>query len=595
MATSGRVNSGVANFTYFYFQWQLASQNIGGNYSTINWQWGVSKSGGSTATWYSNAIKSVSGYVNGGQVIGGNTWSNITVGGDVQLLNGSYNVYHNGDGTKNFGISSTGWLYGYGNYSNSGSWDLPTIPRHASLTALSMDSGGVAATDEGPMWLEFTNPAGTAVDAWIEAAPGNRIYTSASGIGSRYNFDFTGTLPTLLQQASPNSNTGTLRIGIHDSLGGDSWDYRDRSYTIANDSGQANPTFSTFTFADANSTTSTITGNNQVLIQGQSDLQVTVSSGNKATPNKNATMDHYTINIGGYSQNLAYSTSTVMKDVGAVSDVTGTRTISVTAVDSRGNSKLATASVNILPYAAPVVTSTAGRANGYDDALILTVAGNISPLTLSGTDKNSIHSATTASANKAEYRVATDGGSYGAWTDLATTQTATTGAINGNSTVIIAAAGSASSTHSFSIQVKITDKLGSTTQTIAVPVGTSIFRIGTDRKLYYNESELQPTAVNSTTSASSITPVLDYGQYNVTALAANLTINAITGTPSNGRKMLFCIRDAGTSKTLTWDSSYVGIGVSLPTATVANKWIYVGATYNATAGAWHVIGVNMQA
>ena len=90
MATSGRIESGTANYTKFYFQWQLTGQSISGNYSSINWQWGVAKSGGSTATWYSNAIKSVSGYINGGQAFGGATWSNITVSGDVQLLSGSW-------------------------------------------------------------------------------------------------------------------------------------------------------------------------------------------------------------------------------------------------------------------------------------------------------------------------------------------------------------------------------------------------------------------------------------------------------------------------------------------------------------------------
>lgn len=102
--------------------------------------------------------------------------------------------------------------------------------------------------------------------------------------------------------------------------------------------------------------------------------------------------------------------------------------------------------------------------------------------------------------------------------------------------------------------------------------------------------------VTSTTSASSLTPDISAAdQYCYTALAANLTINAPTGTPVDGDKLLFRILDNGTSRTLTWNATYTAIGVTLPTATTINKMTYVGCIYNAANTRWDVVAVTTQA
>jgi len=101
--------------------------------------------------------------------------------------------------------------------------------------------------------------------------------------------------------------------------------------------------------------------------------------------------------------------------------------------------------------------------------------------------------------------------------------------------------------------------------------------------------------VSSTASASSVTPTIaSYDQYCFTALAAGLTINAPTGTPVDGDKLLFRILDNGTSRTLTWNATYTAIGVTLPTATTASKTTYVGCVYNANNARWDVIAVTTQ-
>jgi len=102
--------------------------------------------------------------------------------------------------------------------------------------------------------------------------------------------------------------------------------------------------------------------------------------------------------------------------------------------------------------------------------------------------------------------------------------------------------------------------------------------------------------VTSAASASSLTPsVATADVYAYTALAAGLTINAPTGTPVDGDKLIFRILDNGTSQTLTWDATYTVIGVTLPTATTASKTTYVGCIYNANNTRWDVIAVTTQA
>jgi hypothetical protein len=98
--------------------------------------------------------------------------------------------------------------------------------------------------------------------------------------------------------------------------------------------------------------------------------------------------------------------------------------------------------------------------------------------------------------------------------------------------------------------------------------------------------------VTSTASSSSVTPdVSSVDIYAFTALATSLAIDAPVGTPVDGNKLLFRIKDDGTSRTLTWNATYTALGVVLPTATPTGKTIYVGAIYNANLTRWDVIAV----
>ena len=81
----------------------------------------------------------------------------------------------------------------------------------------------------------------------------------------------------------------------------------------------------------------------------------------------------------------------------------------------------------------------------------------------------------------------------------------------------------------------------------------------------------------------------------ITAQAAALTIAAPTGTPAQGQKLIFRIKDNGTARGITWNAIFRALGTTLPTTTVINKTTYVGCIYNSTDTKWDVVVVNTEA
>jgi hypothetical protein len=106
-------------------------------------------------------------------------------------------------------------------------------------------------------------------------------------------------------------------------------------------------------------------------------------------------------------------------------------------------------------------------------------------------------------------------------------------------------------------------------------------------------------------SAASVTSPLawnstSYDEYALTALANALTISADANTaPADGQRMMFRFKDNGTAQALTWTTgsarAFRVVGVMLPTATVANKLLYVGCIYNAADSRWDAIAVGQEA
>jgi len=102
--------------------------------------------------------------------------------------------------------------------------------------------------------------------------------------------------------------------------------------------------------------------------------------------------------------------------------------------------------------------------------------------------------------------------------------------------------------------------------------------------------------VNTATSTATLAwNSSNYDQYQLTAMAANTTVSADSGSPNNGQRIIFRFKDDGTARTLTWTTgsskAFRAIGTTLPTTTVISKTLYVGGIYNSADDRWDVIAV----
>jgi hypothetical protein len=104
-------------------------------------------------------------------------------------------------------------------------------------------------------------------------------------------------------------------------------------------------------------------------------------------------------------------------------------------------------------------------------------------------------------------------------------------------------------------------------------------------------------------SAASITSPLawnsnNFDQYAATAQAGALTINADSGAPTDGQRIMFRFEDNGTNRALTWTTGVSkglrAVGVTLPATTVAGKALYVGCIYNAADDRWDALAVGQE-
>ena len=130
--------------------------------------------------------------------------------------------------------------------------------------------------------------------------------------------------------------------------------------------------------------------------------------------------------------------------------------------------------------------------------------------------------------------------------------------------------------------------IGTSTPTATLDVA------GNGKFVVVDSTRVNPRVI-STADASSITPNVAVGdQYNITALAQALTINAPVGVPVDGNKLTIRLLDNGTTRALTWNATYTVIGTTLPTSTTASKISYIGCIYNSTDSRWDVIAATTQ-
>lgn len=133
----------------------------------------------------------------------------------------------------------------------------------------------------------------------------------------------------------------------------------------------ANPTFQNFDYNDVNTTTLGLTNNSKILINNYSDVRIAISTANKATANKGATMIKYSFQDN--KEELYSSTNDVTHTLNKYNYGTN---ITVGAIDSRNKHTYVTKSgitivnYNQLPQISNIITQ---RKNGVDTETYLSL------------------------------------------------------------------------------------------------------------------------------------------------------------------------------------------------------------------------------
>ena len=381
--------------------------------------------------------------------------------GSHTLITADFTFGHNADGNFSAWIGaslSTTFVSG----STGGTLTLPRILRYPVMNSASNFN------DEANPTVNLTSYNTFPLRLKIEAGGNSQLITrDVSANTTNYTFNLTETERDKLRVLCPNSNSLSVRFTVCAMSGNTelSASYLDRTMTIVN----GNPTFNNFSYKDTNDSVVAVTGNNQVLVKGVSNLQVTISASNKMVANKKATAKNYIATIDSINQSVDYSDEELNINLGSISS-SGNKRLDIRAYDSRNNSTLVSKDITVYDYDKPVINATITRLNNFEKETTLKVSGTYSKLTIDGTDKNVV--------TTLQYRYKEQYGEWSNWIDLNSTIS------NGEFTcedVIM----SLDNTEAFDFEVQAIDKLQTAVLPLIVDIGQAIFFISSNKKACY--------------------------------------------------------------------------------------------------------------
>ena len=221
---------------------------------------------------------------------------------------------------------------------------------------------------------------GSYTGAYAET-PINAEFKTADAISKQYASIPNSASGTYYARVTYGSSVKTLGTGIYSVRGNET------------------PTIGTFSYLDNNSTTVTLTGNNQHIVQNYSSLIAQVG---KASANNGAGgIAKYVVECNGKT---AESTSSGNLTIGTVNSNRNVD-LKLTVTDTRGLTASKTITVTMLAHSTPNATVTLERLNNYEDETYLTVDASIS--SVNGKNTSTI-----------KYRYKVSGGSYGSYNTI---------------------------------------------------------------------------------------------------------------------------------------------------------------------------------
>ena len=346
------------------------SQSITANTSTVNWRITV----GRTGAYYTHNHQ-------GDSTLSLNlddqnvhysypTWE--TSGEEYTLASGSSTISHNADGTKTLPISCTfnpnNGLHG--TITVSASLGLTTIPRSSSV---SVSAGVIGNSVTININRSNSNFKHTVRYAWA-----GKSGTIATNVGTSTSW----TIPLDFANDIPNSASGTGTVFV-DTYSGSTKTGTQSTTLTASVPANVKPTFSGVTLSDLNGAAQNLIPNSDTFIQVISNIKVAF---NGASGSYGSSITGYRAEIVGRNQ----ATSSNGGSLG-IMNYHGTIKIRASVSDSRGRwSDIKEVSVTVLEYFAPALSFSIARTGSTSSTLTVTRNAKIAPLTVAGSQKNSM-------------------------------------------------------------------------------------------------------------------------------------------------------------------------------------------------------------
>jgi structural protein len=298
------------------------------------------------------------------------TWE--TSGEEYTLASGSSTISHNADGTKTLPISCTfnpnNGLHG--TITVSASLSLTTIPRSSSV---SVSAGVIGSSVTININRQSSSFKHTVRYAWA-----GKSGTIATNVDTSTSW----TIPIDFASDIPNSASGTGTIYV-DTYSGSTKTGTQSTTLTASVPANIKPTFSGVTLSDVNGAAQNLIPNGNTFIQVISNIKVAF----------NGAVGSYGSSITGYYAEIVGKNQSTSSNGGGlgIMNYHGTIKIRASVSDSRGRwSDTKEVSVTVLEYFAPALSFSIARTGSTSSALTATRNAKIAPLTVSGSQKNTM-------------------------------------------------------------------------------------------------------------------------------------------------------------------------------------------------------------
>lgn len=240
-----------------------------------------------------------------------------------------------------------------------------------NIATISSPNSNFSQNSDGSLTIKCNNPSGNQIAYFLDCPSGTRRLTSGKTSNTSYTW-LNSQILSMLQYFT-TSNSSSIKVGLityGDNGSSEYYSEKVGTLNVVN----SNPTFNNFTYEDTDSTCIKLTGGNQAIIKGYSNVKVKVSVANKAVAKNYASISKYRAVIGEQQKDFNYSStnevSTTINDV--LSNI-----FNVYAIDSRGNSTQKQISPSkYLSYSKIVIQEAkVTRTNGVEDETTLYFKG----------------------------------------------------------------------------------------------------------------------------------------------------------------------------------------------------------------------------